>query len=376
MIHTADTVRILRVIAGVLAIALFLWSTSLPGLLHQAEADAIINASDTLSDSTASTTANHTLKFTLPNGMAIGQTITVSFPSQFWVPAAMDFEDFDLVQGGSDQTLAAAAGAGTWGATVSGNDFIFETPTDAGVGSSTVMIIRIGDHATSSGNAAEQIENPVSTTTSYGIDIDTTWDSGQVRVAIVDNVTVSAQVNTVLTFAIQGTTTGTTINGSPTTTSGDTTAISLPFGTLSAGTSEVLGQDLFVTTNAAGGFVVTVEATGPFDSSTSADIDWFDNGTYVTTPSPWAAPSGTLNQEETYGHWAMTSDDDDFSGTQDRWISPSTSPQTIFEHNGVADGQTADAGWTTVGYQAEITSLQEAGDDYETTLIYIATPTF
>lgn len=374
--HTADTVRILRVIASILAIALLLWSANLPGLLYTAEAETITSASDTLSDSTPSAPANHTFQFTLPNGMAIGDTITLTFAGTFTIPGAMDFEDFDLVVGGSDQTLAAAAGAGVWGATAAGQDLVFETPTDANVASSSVIIIRVGDHATTGVNGAEQITNPSATTSSHAIDIATAWDNGEVRVAVVDNVTVSATVNTVLTFAIQGTTTGTTINGSPTTTSADTTAISLPFGELTAGTSEVLGQDLFVTTNAASGFIVTVETTGPFDSSTSADIDGFIDGNYTDTPSPWQAPSGTINQESTYGHWAMTSDDDDFSGTADRWVSPSTTPRTIFTHSGVADGQTADAGWTTVGYQTEITTLQEAGDDYETTLVYIATPTF
>jgi hypothetical protein len=29
-----------------------------------------------------------------------------------------------------------------------------------------------------------------------------------------------------------------------------------------------------------------------------------------------------------------------------------------------------------IGYQAQITALQEAGDDYSTTLTYVATPTF
>ena len=45
-------------------------------------------------------------------------------------------------------------------------------------------------------------------------------------------------------------------------------------------------------------------------------------------------------------------------------------------HDGPADGVTEDIGRVTVGYQIQITALQEAGDDYNTTLTYIATPTF
>lgn len=369
-----------KTIAMFVALVLVALGTGFHMLNRDAHAANVTSFSDTLSDSTASTTANHTILFTLPSGMLANHTIDLDFPAGFWVPSAMDFEDMDLViVGTGDATLAGANGAGTWGATVTsgaGGSFQITAPTDGGVGSSTSFILRIGDHATSSGNAAEQIENPAATNTPYEIDMTTNWDSGHTQVAIVDNVRVTAIVNTTFIFTVSGTTTGSTINGSPTTTTHDSTSISLPYGVLSAGTSELLGQDLTVETNAANGFVVTVEATGPFDSSTSADIDWFDNGTYVTTPSPWGAPDGTLGSEETYGHWALTSDDDDFSGTQDRWISPSTSPQTIFAHNSVSDGLTDNIGRTSVGYQTEITSLQEAGDDYETTLIYIATPTF
>jgi hypothetical protein len=52
-------------------------------------------------------------------------------------------------------------------------------------------------------------------------------------------------------------------------------------------------------------------------------------------------------------------------------------------HNDPSDGTTGttdatgdDVGETFVGYQIEITPLQEAADDYQTILTYIATPTF
>ncbi len=45
-------------------------------------------------------------------------------------------------------------------------------------------------------------------------------------------------------------------------------------------------------------------------------------------------------------------------------------------HTGVADGLTAGIGTARIGYQVQISALQEAGDDYSTELRYIATPTF
>jgi hypothetical protein len=47
----------------------------------------------------------------------------------------------------------------------------------------------------------------------------------------------------------------------------------------------------------------------------------------------------------------------------------------VMHHDGPADGSTDNKGAANVAYTAEITALQEAGD-YESTLTYIATPTF
>ena len=45
-------------------------------------------------------------------------------------------------------------------------------------------------------------------------------------------------------------------------------------------------------------------------------------------------------------------------------------------HNGAADGTGNGTGTANIGYQVEISALQEASDDYSTTLRYVATPTF
>jgi hypothetical protein len=45
-------------------------------------------------------------------------------------------------------------------------------------------------------------------------------------------------------------------------------------------------------------------------------------------------------------------------------------------HDGPADGTTDGVGDAYIGYQVQISPLQEAGDDYTTTLRYVITPTF
>lgn len=376
MIHTVTTVRTLQAVAMTLGIAVFLWSTGLPTLFRSAEAASITSASDTLSNSAPSLASNHTFAFQIESGMSAGQTIAITFPAGFTIPA-LGVEDFDITASGTEQTVAASNGSGVWGVSTSSQTIIFTSPSNVGQASDTPMVIEIGNHAASGGIGNTQITNP-SATTSHAIAIAGTMpDSGQVRVAIVDQVTVSASVDTSLTFTVSGVNSLQTVNGSPTTTAATTTSTAMPFGTLSVSTSKTLAQDLSITTNAKNGYTVTVEQTGDLQSTTGATIDGFINGADTVTPSVWQGPSALVSNTDTYGHWGLTSNDPAIpartSGQfgSNQWVSGSTTPIAIMGHTGPAVATT-----TRVGYQIEISALQEAGDDYTTTLRYIATPTF
>jgi hypothetical protein len=368
-----------KAIAMLVAVALFMWMIGAQFVGKTAQAANVTQFSDLLSESAPSTASNHTITFTTPNGMTIGQNFTVTFESPFDTSLIDTVADVDLRVGGVDQTLAGAAGAGTWGVTGFTTDTLtFTTPTDGGVASSTQIIIEIGTHATFGATGDDQIVNP-SATSSYTIDIDGTMqDSGQTQVAIVENVLVTAAVETTFEFTVSGLPSGVAVNGSPTTTSTTTTSTLLPFGTLVANVSKTLAQRLNVLTNARNGFVVTVEQSQDLQSSTGAVIDSFTNGTYVNTPTAWTGPSNSISDNRTWGHWGLTSEDNlntDEFGTN-LWVAASTTPRQIFQHASSSDGVTANIGSTTVGYQVQITALQEAGNDYNTTLTYIATPTF
>ncbi len=379
MIHTAKTVGTLQAIAMTVGVALFLWSTGLPTLFRIAEAASITNASDTLSNSAPSASANHTITFITPNGMIANETITITFPAQFTLPA-LGVEDFDLSAEAVEQTISSSNGAGVWGVSTSSQTITLTSPSDTGQASSTDIIIEIGTNATAGATGDTQIQNPAATA-SYAIEIGGTMpDSGQVRVAIVDQVTVSASVDTSLTFTVTGVASGATINTSPTTTSTTSTSTSIPFGNLTAAAG-MAAHNLAVTTNASNGYTVTVVQTQALQSSTGATIDGFVNGSDTNTPTAWQSPSGVIADPDTYGHWGITSTDFAVSARTsqfgaDQWVAPSTTPIAIMGHTGPADGSTAGTGAATVGYQAQITPLQEAGDDYTTTLRYIATPVF
>jgi len=364
-----------KAIATLLATALLLMAL---GVNSYAQAANITDVFDLLVDSDRSTATNHTIQFLSPTGIAAGQSITVTFPAGFDLSTILE-DDTDLEVNGTDLLTAAAPVTTTWGVTRSGQTITFLSGTGVIAPNATVTI-KIGTNAADSGTGVNKIVNPA-TTGSYEIAFAGTMiDRGYTRVAIVDNVDVTAKVNTTFTFTVNGRATSTIVNGQTTTRTSSSTTI--PFGTLTNGVPQTLAQNLVVATNAINGFVVTVMEDQHLLSSTGADIDNFENGNNAITPATWSTPTNLIGDERTWGHWGVTSSDADTTRTAadefaaNEWQGVSTTPQVLFSHNGPSDGTTAGIGSTTVGYRVQITALQEAGDDYSTTLTYVATPTF
>lgn len=373
-------VSILIKAASVLLISILLWSIGAPTFLNFAKAANLTSVSDTLSDSDLSALSNHTVNFTVPNGLLAGQTITVTFPSGFSL-GSVAFGDVDFAAGGSDKTLAATCSGTTWGAAVSGQVLTITSCTGT-IASSTAVSIEIGTNATFGTAGTNRITNP-SSSGSFELSIGGTMaDSGTTRVFIIDDVVLTASVDSTFTFTISGVASGSSVNGSPTTTATTTTATALPFGALTPNVSKTLAQNLAVVTNAANGFSVTVIEDQNPTSATGADIDLFSNGATTSTPIAWTTPTNTLNQEWTYGHIGITTEDATLSGVTpdkfgtDLWAGNFNAPLEVFYNNGPSDGVSANQGTTRVGYQIEIDSLQESGNDYTNTLTYVATPTF
>ena len=367
-----------RGIATLLAIALVFWAVG-AHMFTVAEASNLTYVKDTLSDSDTSSVSNHTFEFLSPTGVGNSQTITVTFPSAFTGTSSIVVGDVDLEISGVDETLVAGApGAAQWGFTWSGAVMTLTAGSAESLGALATATIKIGTNANGGTN---QITNPAAIA-SYEFSITAgPSDSGQTRVAIVDNVLVTANVDTTLTFTVSGTADNVVVNGSPTTTTATSTSTALPFGTLAAGVSKTLAQNLTVATNAIHGYVVTVEQDANLLSSTGADIDGFIDGAYTNTPTAWVSPSNNITLENTWGHWGLTTDDTSLLGAgtdfaANQWVAASTTPRAVMAHDGPADGTTDNVGAAQVGYQIQISALQEAGDDYNTTLTYIATPTF
>lgn len=376
ILHSVRMAPTNRAVALVL-IAAMLFLSGIPFGLAHANAATLTTVKDTISDSRPSVVSNHTIDFTTPTGITSGQTITITFPAGFTL-SSIAFGDVDLKDDGTDLAIAATPSGATWGAAVSGQVLTLTNGTTA-VGAGSVMELQIGTNATSGTAGTNQITN--TTVGSYVISIGGTMaDSASLRIALVDSVSVTASVDTSLTFTVAGKTSG-TVNGEGTSCGGAATATALPFDTLAPSTAEVLCQTLSVTTNAGSGFTVTVGQNQNLLSATGADIDTFKDGASTYTPTAWTAPIGTLDSEQTYGHFGMTSEDATLAGGDEYGTAlysaiGTSTPRAVFYHTGPADGSTAHKGQTNIAYKVEITALQEAANDYTNRLTYIATPTF
>lgn len=376
MHRASNTFSVLQATAVVVGLAIILWSLGLPSFRF-AEAANVTSFSDTLSDSAPAVASDHTITFTTPTGVVNGQTITVDFSDGPFVIGSVDFTDIDVsVVGTGDLDLAADC-TGTEEVSASFAGTLLTLTMCAGdgglVAANGTTTIEIGENATHQTTGDQQLTNPA--IGSYEINLTAgAADTGSTRVAIVSSVQVTASVDTLFTFTVAGVAGDQTVNG--TTTGATTTATLIPFGQLDAGVASTAAQDLTVVTNARNGFVVTVTADGQLRSSTGADIDGFRNGNYDTSAVAWEGPAATVGQEETYGHWGLTSDDTDHFAATQTYVSASTTPVEVFTHTGPVDGTLTGQGTTRVGYTVQISSLQEAADDYQATLTYVATPVF
>lgn len=383
MSRTSTTFSVLQATAAVASLAIIMWSLGFP-VLQFAEAANVSTYSDTLSDSAPGVVSDHTITFTTPTGVANGETITLDFSDGPFVVGSVDFTDIDVATSSGEFSLAAdCTGTEMASAAFSGTTLtITMCAGDGGlVAASGTTTIEIGTNATNQTTGDQQLTNPAAG--SYQIPLTAgASDTGETRVAIVENVTVTATVDTIFTFTVTGVANNTLVNSGDTT-GGPTTATTIPFGELEADTASTAAQNLEVSTNASNGFVVTVAADQQLTSGNGADIDGYADGAYDTVPAGWTSPGATPGLENEAGHWGISSSDttltaglSDLYNGGDDFVSASSTPVEVFRHDGPTDGSVSGEGTANVIYKVEITALQEAADDYTATLTYVATPVF
>jgi len=377
-----------RLVVSYTIFTLVFWGMG--GIPFNVKAASLQEVKDTITDSDLSVLSNHTIQFKASAAVPAEGQIVIDFPAGFNIAGSFDYTDVDFATSTAstgpwtDRPLATATSTEDDAVAVvtgDGGDVTITMNSTYGLAANTYVQLEFGTNATS---GDQQITNP-GVQQSYTITVTTknaggtTLNTGKAMVAIVNDVTVTASVGASFTFTVTGKSSATAVRDESTGIT--TTAETVPFGTLTANTPVLGAQELAVATNAKNGFVVSVFQDQNLTGNTGADIDAFKDGAAQTVPAVWAAPAGTLDSENTYGHMGFTSTDDIgtnkfLSGSSNKYAGfDGTTAYDVFSHSGPADGATLQKGKALVAYKIEISALQEA-DDYTNTLTYVATPTF
>lgn len=214
-----------------------------------------------------------------------------------------------------------------------------------------------------------------------------TIDTGAATFTLTPEIQATATVDPSLTFSVTGVNTSVS-TGRSTSTNVSTTYSSLPFGHLSAGGSTAIGaQSLTVSTNANGGFIVTMAMTTQMSGSGTPGnkiSPFITGGTPSTwsTPAAWVNPSGsnkigtgTLDTLEASAIGAATTDTHvtGWSGTTNLW-GPVPFAQTSAV-NVMQNTSSINSDVQTVSYQVGVDAYQPA-DIYSGYVQYYAIPTY
>lgn len=342
-----------------------------------AHAADLTKEKDLLSTIETSANANHTISWLQTTAITAGQTVVITFPSDFsltGVAEAAGASDIDLAEDtdGSpttctgtltDETLDTAASATTWGAVVSGQTVTFTAPSNAAtyVAAGSCVVVEIGTHATNEFTGVNQINNATTTGSKTITMTSSTADTGTLAVSLVtdESVNVTANVDPSITFTISDTT--------------------IEFGTLSASAatwadnaagsaSDVAAHTMGIATNAATGYAITYNGatlTGTPGTISVAAITNDADGTTDGTTEQFAmgfSTSGDATIATGYDHNVT-------AGSRD-WTFVASTTTTIASEIVPTATETISA-----FYLANIATTTEPGS-YSTNITYIATGTF
>lgn len=332
--------------------------------------------SDTLSTIKESVVANHTFTFTITDGWAADETLTLDFPAGFSNSgfANNEPEDFDITDDGGEQVLVANGGCSgtaleievTTVDTVDPIGFTFTRCNgDATIAAGSVVVIEIGTHATTGGTGNDQITNQTATQNGTDGVITLTGgggytDTGSVAVEIVadNDVTVNATVDPRITCAFTGlTTTFASLTGSVATSDTNTT--------------------ITVSTNAANGFNISVRDEG---NGTNPGLYKSSSPTYLIGSADGSFNNTALltNDVDGFGIQGSTSGGSGASVTIDARYNQSGNNVGGLERTATnlasATGAVASR-VVTIVHKAAVSGLAAAGA-YTDTLTYVCTGIF
>ncbi|MFA5532371.1 MAG: hypothetical protein WDA13_02135 [Candidatus Shapirobacteria bacterium] len=208
-----------------------------------------------------------------------------------------------------------------------------------------------------------------------------TGDTTLGKIAVVENVRVTAVVDPTITFYLDNTnvsSVGTTRCGTPISSgASQTTATSVSFGTLSLGTFNTLAQRFSCTTNAKNGYVVQVYENSQLSTSLGTTIPDTncDGACSIDGEAEWDTDTGSTNSEFGYSLESISSSPIEFEASTNFTAKPfgagSANARTIMSRDVVPS--TIDQAY--ICYRITASNYQEAGT-YQTAINFVATATF
>ncbi|MBT5808414.1 hypothetical protein HOI18_04045 [Candidatus Uhrbacteria bacterium] len=164
-----------------------------------AQAATLTSGNDYPTTLQTSQSANHLLSFTTPSGVAEGETIIITFASDFDTSSLTE-DDVDITDDSTDLTTAADCTGSEQASVGISSDVVTITicTGDGGAMAATSVVdVEIGSNATTSGTGSNQIVNPSSVATYYVSIAGTFGDSGSIALPMGgdDSILVSAQLN-------------------------------------------------------------------------------------------------------------------------------------------------------------------------------------
>lgn len=354
----------------------------------------------TLGDSKPSTAGNWLFAFTTATAITgdttdntIDAKFVLRFPfDNFTIAAALvnaDVTVTGLPTGGAvvtaDGVTESSSGGTAAADTITIDIDLTNSTTAATLASGTAVTITIIN---------DKITNPAKvaaagTADIYDVSVETqnassvVQDTGSSRVAIQDAQSVSATVNTVLTFTVAGVANGGTCTGVSARTNNTgaaSTATTIPFGVLEPLARHQTCHTLTFATNAPSGYSAYVVQSQNLTAG-SDDIDQFKDGTRIddSAATAWTAPAVSSQNEATHGHFGYVSSDDQVFANEDNFAGVPTGPASSaapVTTGLICNNTIATTGDTcTVEYDVEISALQPAGS-YTSEIQYIVAPTY
>jgi hypothetical protein len=367
---------------------------SLLASVSTAQALELTAYSITLGDSKPSTAGNWRFAFTTATGITGDTTdnntdmkFVLRFPSanNFTIAAGLVNADIVITGLPTGGAIVTADGVVETSNTITIDVDLTNVSSAATLAASTIVTVDVIN---------DKITNPAKTAAAgtadlYDVSAETqnassvVQDTGSSRVAIQDAQSVSATVNTVLTFTITGVANAANCIGTgPRTnnTGAASTTTTIPFGVLEPLSRHQTCQSLAIATNAPSGYSLFVVQNGNLIAG-SDDIDQFKDGTRIdeSASTAWTAPAVSAQSEVTHGHLGYSSNDADVFSSADNFAGVPTGPASGAAPvtTGLACKNTAATTGDTclVEFDVEISALQPAGS-YTAEFQYIVVPTY